>query len=151
MSRSSPKGQMECKRASFMLDDTFTSYTSYRLYREFCQLDTPRHAVQPKTRENFKKLLRTFDELYEHVLKYINESNRKYTCRLLHCVAVSHRFLFVEELAKIFTFDTARVSFRRSAAKQTRNFPPMYSSRSPSSTSGALGWCSSLIYLSKSF
>ena len=51
------------------------------------------------------KLPKTLDETYERVLRDIHEDNREHARRLLHCIAVAIRPLFVEELAEILAFD----------------------------------------------
>jgi ankyrin repeat protein len=45
------------------------------------------------------------DETYERVLRDIHEDNKEHARRLLHCLAVAIRPLFVEELAEILAFD----------------------------------------------
>ena len=52
----------------------------------------------------------SLDETYERVLKSINKANRDHALRLLQCVTVAVRPLYVEELAEVLAvdFDAAR-------------------------------------------
>ena len=51
------------------------------------------------------ELPKSLDETYERVLKGIHETNRSHVHRLLQCLAVSIRPLYVVELAEILTSD----------------------------------------------
>ena len=64
-----------------------------------------RRSVQRNVRGILSKLPKTLDEIYERVLRDIHEDNREHARRLLHCIAVAIRPLFVEELAEILAFD----------------------------------------------
>jgi ankyrin repeat protein len=70
-----------------------------------CQLETLRRSVQRNVRGILSKLPKTLDETYERVLRDIHEDNKEHARRLLHCLAVAIRPLFVEELAEILAFD----------------------------------------------
>ena len=61
--------------------------------------------MQRNVRGILSKLPKTLDETYERVLRDIHEDNREHARRLLHCIAVAIRPLFVEELAEILAFD----------------------------------------------
>ena len=90
VSRSSLTEWMECKHTSFMFDDEFSFHTLYRHYWEFRQLNTLQYIVQPDTWDISEKLSKTLNELYEHMLTYINKNNQECAHCLLHCVAVFH-------------------------------------------------------------
>ena len=47
----------------------------------------------------------TLDATYERVLKDINKPNQKYAIRLLHCLTVAIRPLYVDELAEVLAID----------------------------------------------
>ena len=98
---------MECKGVDLCQcsRDKFLIMYRPRFRWVFCQLETLRRSVQRNLRGILERLPKTLDETYERILKDINEDNREYARRLLHCLAVSIRPLRVEELAEILAFD----------------------------------------------
>ena len=85
--------------------DKFAHHIFSRFRWVFCQLETLRRSVNRNLRGILEKLPRTLDETYERVLNDIDEDNRDHARRLLHCIAVAIRPLYVEELAEILAFD----------------------------------------------
>ncbi|KAH9048924.1 hypothetical protein EDB84DRAFT_1261703, partial [Lactarius hengduanensis] len=71
----------------------------------FCQLETLRHCFPPNLRQFLNQLPETLDETYERILKGINKAQKDDARRLLQCLAVAVRPLYVEELAELLAFD----------------------------------------------
>jgi ankyrin repeat protein len=67
----------------------------------FCQLEALRGCVPPALRRILEELPKTLDTTYERILLGIENSRRRYACRLLQCLAVSIRPLRVEELTEV--------------------------------------------------
>ena len=78
---------------------------SYRFRWVFCQLDTLRHCFPPNLRQFLNELPETLDETYERMLRGINKAQKDNAHRLLQCLAVAVRPLYVEELAELLAFD----------------------------------------------
>jgi ankyrin repeat protein len=70
-----------------------------------CQLDALRRCLAPSVRRVLGELPETLDETYERILQEIPKSNRSHTHRLLQCLTVAIRPLFVEELAEVLAVD----------------------------------------------
>ena len=77
----------------------------HRFRWTFCQLEVLRHCLPPSIRGILDELPETLDETYERVLKNINKANEKHAIRLLHCLSVAIRPLYVEELAEVLAVD----------------------------------------------
>ena len=73
-----------------------------------CQLDALRRCLAPSVRRVLEELPETLDETYERILQEIPKSNRSHTHRLLQCLAVAIRPLFVEELAEVLAVDFSK-------------------------------------------
>ncbi|KAH9024693.1 hypothetical protein EDB85DRAFT_2292506 [Lactarius pseudohatsudake] len=71
----------------------------------FCQLEMLRHCMPSKIRQSLNKLPKTLDETYKRILEEIPETNHDHVLRLLQCLAVAIRPLYVDELAEILAFD----------------------------------------------
>ena len=71
----------------------------------YCQLERLRHCLPPSVRGILDDLPDTLDETYERVLKDINKANQKHAIRLLHCMTVAIRPLYVKELAEVLAVD----------------------------------------------
>ena len=71
----------------------------------FCQLDTLRHCFPPNLRQFLNELPETLDETYERMLRGINKAQKDNAHRLLQCLAVAVRPLYVSELAELLAFD----------------------------------------------
>ena len=72
----------------------------------FCQLEVLRHCLPPSLRRQLNELPRSLDETYERVLKEIESTNQgRHAHRLLQCLVVARRPLYVEELAEVLAFD----------------------------------------------
>jgi hypothetical protein len=100
-----------------------------------CQLETLRHYFPPSLREALQELPETLDLTYERVLLEIIPRNRGYAYRLLQCLTVAVRPLWVEELAEV-------LAIRFEVGK-----PPEYHSRwrLEDARDAVLSACSSLI------
>ena len=95
---------MGCKRLSSPnLIFLFTSRTRFRWV--FCQLELLRRCLPGIVRQTIKELPESLDETYEQVIKEINKANREHAYRLLQCLMVAIRPLYVEELAEVLAFD----------------------------------------------
>ena len=70
-----------------------------------CQLEALRHCLPPSVRQMLEELPETLDEMYERVLRGINEAKRKHAHRLLQCLTVAARPLRVAELAEVLALD----------------------------------------------
>ena len=77
----------------------------YRFRWVFCQLETLRHTFPRNLRLVLEELPKSLDETYERMLKGISEGHQEYARRLLHCLTVAIRPLYVEELAEILAFE----------------------------------------------
>ena len=71
----------------------------------FCQLDTLRQCLPSSVRPTLEELPESLDETYERIVRDIRKSNIAQTYRLLQCLAVAIRPLFVSELAELLAFD----------------------------------------------
>ncbi|KAI9443859.1 hypothetical protein H4582DRAFT_1846232, partial [Lactarius indigo] len=71
----------------------------------FCQLETLRHCLPQNVPYILRQLPATLDETYARVIKEIGATNQLYAHRLLQCLTVTKRPLFVEELAEILALD----------------------------------------------
>ena len=71
----------------------------------FCQLELLRRCLPGIVRQTIKKLPESLDETYEQVIREINKANRGHAYRLLQCLMVAIRPLYVEELAEVLAFD----------------------------------------------
>jgi ankyrin repeat protein len=64
-----------------------------------------RLCLRSRVRHFLNELPDSLDETYEHVLKEIHKTNRGYVQRLLQCLAVAIRPLYIDELAEILNSD----------------------------------------------
>ena len=71
----------------------------------FCQLDTLRQCLPSSVRVTLEELPESLDETYERIVRDIRKSNVAQAYRLLQCLAVAIRPLFVSELAELLAFD----------------------------------------------
>ncbi|KAH9996168.1 hypothetical protein BJV74DRAFT_295552 [Russula compacta] len=71
----------------------------------YCQLEILRHCLPPSLRHILTELPETLDETYERILQEIPKANREYAHRLLQCLTVAVRPLYVEELAEVLAVD----------------------------------------------
>jgi ankyrin repeat protein len=76
----------------------------------YCQLEALRHCLPSSVKGILDELPESLDETYERVLRNINKANREHARRLLQCITVAVRPLYVEELAEVLAvdFDEAR-------------------------------------------
>ncbi|KAH9044054.1 hypothetical protein EDB83DRAFT_1575851 [Lactarius deliciosus] len=71
----------------------------------FCQLETLRQCLPQCVRRTLNELPETLDETYERVMMEIKKTNQAHAYRLLQCLAVAVRPLFVAELVELLAFD----------------------------------------------
>ncbi|KAN0136182.1 hypothetical protein V8E53_006042 [Lactarius tabidus] len=71
----------------------------------FCQLETLRQCLPQNVPLILSQLPATLDETYARVLQQIGRTNESYALRLLQCLTVAKRPLFVDELAEILALD----------------------------------------------
>ena len=71
----------------------------------FCQLETLRHCIPQSVRRTLDKLPESLDETYERVMMEIKRTNQAHAYRILQCLTVAIRPLFVAELAELLAFD----------------------------------------------
>ncbi|KAH8987316.1 hypothetical protein EDB92DRAFT_2016485, partial [Lactarius akahatsu] len=76
----------------------------------FCQLEVLRYCLPASIRQTLDQLPKTLDETYARVLSQISQANQAQAHRMLQCLMVAVRPLYVEELAELlaFEFDTAQ-------------------------------------------
>jgi ankyrin repeat protein len=70
-----------------------------------CQLEVLRQCLAPSVRRILDELPETLDETYERILHEIPKSNRVHAHRLLQCLTVAVRPLYVEELAEVLAVE----------------------------------------------
>ncbi|KAI9442908.1 hypothetical protein H4582DRAFT_2194748 [Lactarius indigo] len=71
----------------------------------FCQLDTLRQCLPSSVRQTLEELPESLDETYERILMDIKKTNSAHTYRMLQCLAVAIRPLYVAELAELLALD----------------------------------------------
>ena len=71
----------------------------------FCQLATLRHCLPSSVQGTLRELPESLDETYERILKEIKKPNRALAQRVLQCLVVAVRPLWVAELAEVFAVD----------------------------------------------
>jgi ankyrin repeat protein len=71
----------------------------------FCQLELLRQCFPPSVRRILEELPESLDETYERILREIRKPNQGHAHRLLQCLVVAARPLWVEELAEVLAFD----------------------------------------------
>jgi hypothetical protein len=76
----------------------------------FCQLEVLRHCLPASIRQTLDRLPKSLDETYLRVLNQIAQVNQAHAHRMLQCLVVAARPLYVEELAELlaFEFDNAQ-------------------------------------------
>ena len=79
--------------------------SSTRFRWVFCQLETLRQCLPGTVRHTIQELPESLDLTYERVIKDILKANRAHAHRLLQCLMVAIRPLYVDELAEVLAFD----------------------------------------------
>ena len=79
--------------------------SSSRFRWVFCQLETLRHCLPSSVLHTLDELPESLDETYERVLREIKKPNMDHALRLLQCLVVANRPLFVGELAEVLAVD----------------------------------------------
>ena len=77
----------------------------YRFRWVFCQLEVLRHCLPASIRQTLDQLPESLDATYIHVLSQIPQANQAHAHRLLQCLMVAVRPLYVEELAEVLAFE----------------------------------------------
>ena len=95
---------MACKVLLYPLS-TSTYYPPHRFRWVYCQLEMLRLCLRSRVRHFINELPDSLDETYERVLKEVHKTNRGYVQRLLQCLAVAIRPLYLDELAEILSSD----------------------------------------------
>ena len=94
---------MECKWIALHSQYLFNSSSRFRWV--FCQLETLRHCLPSSVLRTLDELPVSLDETYERVLREIKRPNMDHALRLLQCIVVASRPLFVRELAEVLAVD----------------------------------------------
>lgn len=71
----------------------------------YCQLEVLQNCLPNRVRQKLIELPKTLDETHERILKEIGKADGDLARRILHCLAVASRPLFVDELAEVLTLD----------------------------------------------
>jgi hypothetical protein len=71
----------------------------------FCQLEVLQRCLPGNVRQTIDQLPESLDATYLHVLSRIPQVNQAHAHRLLKCLMVAIRPLFVEELAEVLAFE----------------------------------------------
>ena len=71
----------------------------------FCQLEALQDCLPSSVRRTLKDLPESLDETYERILREIKRPSRDHARRLLQCLVVAIRPLYVEELAELLAYD----------------------------------------------
>ena len=71
----------------------------------FCQLETLRQCLPQSLRQTLDELPESLDETYERVIVEIKRANQPDAHRMLQCLTVANRPLYVAELAELLAFD----------------------------------------------
>ncbi|KAN0136201.1 hypothetical protein V8E53_006061 [Lactarius tabidus] len=71
----------------------------------FCQLEMLRHCIPQNVRRVLSQLPISLDDTYERILEEIGTTNDLHSHRLLQCLTVAKRPLYVWELAEILALD----------------------------------------------
>ena len=71
----------------------------------FCQLETLRQCLPQSVRRTISELPESLDETYERIIMDIKRANQVHAYRMLQCLAVATRPLYVAELAELLAFD----------------------------------------------
>ena len=95
-----------------------------RFHWVYCQLERLRRCLAPSVRRILDELPDILDETYSRVLREIAKENRDHAYRLLQCLTVAVRPLFVEELAEVLAVNVSAGGFQQSiwiCAGRTKN------------------------------
>ena len=71
----------------------------------FCQLETLQQCLPQSVRRTLNELPESLDDTYERVMMGIRRANQSHAYRMLQCLTVAIRPLFVTELAELLAFD----------------------------------------------
>ncbi|KAN0127958.1 hypothetical protein V8E53_014212 [Lactarius tabidus] len=71
----------------------------------FCQLETLQQCLPQSVLQTLNELPDSLDETYERVMMEIKRANQSHAYRMLQCLTVANRPLFVAELAELLAFD----------------------------------------------
>ena len=113
-------------------------FFSHRFRWVFCQLEVLRDCFPANIRRTLDLLPKSLDETYVRVLSQIPEVNQAHAHRMLQCLMVAVRPLYVEELAELLAFD-----FDAAAEGEIPKFRAAW--RLDNQTQAVLATCSSLV------
>ena len=71
----------------------------------FCQLEALQDCLPSCVRRTLEELPESLDETYERILREIKRPSRNHAHRLLQCLTVAIRPLYIEELAELLAYD----------------------------------------------
>ena len=71
----------------------------------FCQLETLQQCLPQSLRQTLDELPESLDGTYERVIMEFKRANQSHAYRMLQCLTVANRPLYVDELAELLAFD----------------------------------------------
>jgi ankyrin repeat protein len=80
-------------------------FFSYRFRWVVCQLKVLQDCFPSSLRQTLDQLPKSLDETYVRVLRQISHTNQAHAHRMLQCLMVAVRPLYVEELAELLAFE----------------------------------------------
>jgi ankyrin repeat protein len=95
---------MECKGSHCPRLEMTANHRS-RFRWVFCQLETLQQCLPQSVLQTLNELPDSLDETYERVMMEIKRANQSHAYRMLQCLTVANRPLFVAELAELLAFD----------------------------------------------
>jgi ankyrin repeat protein len=103
--RSFLRRRTECERFFPVLGSWFSYLVRYRFRWVFCQLEVLRHCLPASIRRTLDQLPQSLDDTYSRTISQIPQANQDHAHRMLQCLVVAVRPLYVEELADLLAFD----------------------------------------------
>jgi ankyrin repeat protein len=91
--------------SSLILDHRLSYSIWYRFRWVYCQLEVLQHCFGSSIRQTLDQLPETLDDTYAWVLSQIPPVNRANAHRMLQCLMVAVRPLYVQELAELLAFE----------------------------------------------
>src|ERR1700744_235802 len=71
----------------------------------FCQLEMLQQCLPQSLRQTLDELPESLDGTYERVIMEFKRANQSHAYRMLQCLTVANRSLYVDELAELLAFD----------------------------------------------
>ena len=88
-----------------MLGDGSSYVLQNRFRWIFCQLEVLQHCLPASIRQTLDQLPESLDETYLRMLSQIPQTNQAHAHRMLQCLVVAVRPLYVKELAELLAFE----------------------------------------------